>query len=170
MLSNMMKELINTQINQEFYSAYLYLAFSNYYYGRGLDGFAHWFDVQAHEEIDHAALFRAYLCSQDAAVEFDAIGRPNVDLKDPIDPLRAALSHEQGITSMIDDIYSAADGEHDYRTMEFLRWFIREQNEEEQNAADLVRKFNLYGSDPRGLYMLNEELRARTYSAPSLEL
>ena len=32
--------LINQQINKEFYSAYLYLNFSNYFVGVGLGGFA----------------------------------------------------------------------------------------------------------------------------------
>ena len=32
-------ELINGQINKEFYSAYLYLEFANYYASVGLDGF-----------------------------------------------------------------------------------------------------------------------------------
>ena len=49
MLDKKVKELINDQINKEFYSAYLYLDFANYYYDQGLDGFAHWYDVQAQE-------------------------------------------------------------------------------------------------------------------------
>ena len=49
-------ELLNQQINKEFYSAYLYLDFSNYFKARGLDGFANWYLVQAQEERDHAML------------------------------------------------------------------------------------------------------------------
>ena len=58
----------------------------------------------------------------------------------------------------------------DYRTMQFLDWFVKEQGEEEKNADDMVKKFSLYGSDPKGLYALNEELSGRAYSAPSLVL
>lgn len=50
-------ELLNAQINKEFYSAYLYLDFANYFERRGLSGFAHWYEVQAQEERDHAMLF-----------------------------------------------------------------------------------------------------------------
>ena len=42
--------LINEQINKEFYSAYLYLEFSNYYADAGLDGFENWYRIQAQEE------------------------------------------------------------------------------------------------------------------------
>ena len=49
-------KLINEQITHEFYSAYLYLDFANYYGAVGLDGFENWYKVQAQEEQDHAML------------------------------------------------------------------------------------------------------------------
>ena len=57
MLDKKVADLLNEQINKEFYSAYLYLDFSIYYKNEGLDGFANWFNVQAQEERDHAILF-----------------------------------------------------------------------------------------------------------------
>ena len=54
-------KLLNEQINKEFYSAYLYLDFANYYASVGLDGFENWYRVQAQEERDHAMLFYQYL-------------------------------------------------------------------------------------------------------------
>ena len=38
-------KLLNEQINKEFYSAYLYLDFANYYAAVGLDGFENWYRV-----------------------------------------------------------------------------------------------------------------------------
>ena len=52
--------LLNEQINKEFYSAYLYLDFANYYAAVGLDGFENWYRVQAQEERDHAMLMVQY--------------------------------------------------------------------------------------------------------------
>ena len=49
-------------------------------------------------------------------------------------------------------------------------WFVKEQGEEEKNADDMLKKYDLYGSDPKGLYSLNSELAARVYTAPSLTL
>ena len=54
--------------------------------------------------------------------------------------------------------------------MEFLNWFVKEQGEEETNASDMITKMELFGTDPKSLYMLNNELAARVYSAPSLVL
>ena len=58
MLDAKVKELINAQINEEFFSEYLYLSFANYFYDNGLDGFANWYDIQAQEEHDHALLMQ----------------------------------------------------------------------------------------------------------------
>ena len=55
-------------------------------------------------------------------------------------------------------------------TLQFLDWFCKEQGEEETNALDLIRKMELFGSDMRGLYLLDQELSARTYAPPSLTL
>ena len=49
-------------------------------------------------------------------------------------------------------------------------WFVKEQGEEEKNASDMITKMELFGGDSKGLYMLNSELKARVYAAPSLVL
>ena len=77
MLNQTVRDLQNQQINKEFYSAYLYLDFSNYYKRAGLDGFANWYRVQAQEERDHAMLFYDYLQNNDATVELEVISRPD---------------------------------------------------------------------------------------------
>ena len=71
---------------------------------------------------------------------------------------------------MINNIYAAAYEEKDFRTMQFLDWFVKEQAEEEDNADDNIKKFELFGADSKGLYMLDSEMQARVYTAPSLTL
>ncbi len=160
------KDLINAQINEEFYSAYLYLDFANYYHEQGLDGFANWFDIQAQEERDHAMMLRTYLHDNGESVILEAIEKPDQSYANAESPLQLSLEHEKYITQCINKIYKAAADIHDYRTMQFLDWFIEEQGEEEKNADDLLRKYELFGSDPQGLYALNQELLARTHTAP----
>ncbi len=163
-------ELLNQQINKEFYSAYLYLQFSNYFKEIGLDGFANWYMIQAQEERDHAMLFYTYLQNEDQKVTLDAIDKPEKEITCTMDVLKAGLEHEQYVTALINDIYGAAYDVRDFRTMQFLDWFVKEQGEEETNAKDLITKMELFGTDAKGLYMLNQELGARVYSAPSLVL
>lgn len=170
MLDKKVSELLNNQINKEFYSAYLYLDFSNYYYDQGLDGFGNWFKVQAQEERDHAMLFIQYMQNNGEKIELNAVDKPDVALTDAKTVLEETLKHEQYVTSLIHNIYDAAYSVKDFRTMQFLDWFVKEQGEEETNAADLIKKMNLFGTDPKSLYLLDQELAARTYTAPSLVL
>ena len=163
-------ELLNSQINKEFYSAYLYLDFSNYFEDAGLDGFANWYKIQAQEERDHAMLFYQYLQNENQKVTLEAIAKPDKVFTCHMDVLKAGLEHEKYVTSLINDIYAAAYEVKDFRTMQFLDWFVKEQGEEETNANDMITKMELFGSDPKSLYMLNQELAARVYSAPSLVL
>ena len=170
MMNSKVHKLLNQQINKEFYSAYLYLEFSNYFSDLGLDGFANWYMVQAQEERDHAMLFYQYLQNEDQKVTLEAIDKPVKEIRIPMDVLHAGLEHEEYVTSLINDIYAAAYEAKDFRAMQFLDWFVKEQGEEEKNANDLITKMELYGSDPRSLYLLNQELAARVYTAPSLVL
>ena len=170
MLDQKVAKLINEQINKELYSAYLYLDFSIYYEDLGLDGFANWYNIQAQEERDHAMLMLQYLQNNGVKPVLDTVAKPDKELKDKLEVLKLALEHEQYVTSLINDIYEAALAVKDYRTMQFLDWFVKEQGEEEKTAEDLVKKMELFGGDAKGLYMLNSEMAARTYSVPSLTL
>ena len=170
MMNAKVRDLLNQQINKELYSAYLYLDFSNYFEEQGLDGFANWYMIQAQEERDHAMLFYQFLQNNNEKVTLEAIAKPDKVLDSPMTVLKAGLEHEEYVTSLINDIYAAAYDVKDFRTMQFLDWFVKEQGEEETNANDLISKMELFGSDPKSLYMLNSELGARVYTAPSLTL
>ena len=163
-------DLLNDQINKELYSAYLYLDMSNYFERRGLNGFANWYMIQAQEERDHAMLFYRYMQNNDCVVTLEAIAKPDKKFKKDMDVLKEGLAHEEYVTASIHNIYDAAYKVKDFRTMQFLDWFVKEQGEEETNARDMITKMELFGNDPKSLYMLNQELAARTYSAPSMVL
>lgn len=162
--------LLNEQIQKELYSAYLYLDISNHYEDKGLRGFSNWFYVQAQEEMDHAMLFRTYLLNSDAQIKLLPLSAPDQSYPDFKAPLELALSHEKDVTASIHTIYEAALNAKDYRAVEFLNWFIKEQGEEEKNTNDLIKKYELFGMDSKGLYALDQELSARVYTAPSLVL
>ena len=170
MLDKKVSELLNDQINKELYSAYLYLDFSLYYQEQGLDGFANWYIIQTQEERDHAMLLLQYLQNNGEHITLKQVDKPDKVCSALKDPLEFALEHERYVTSLIHTIYDAAHEVKDYRTMQFLDWFVKEQGEEEKNAEDMVKKFELFGTDPKSLYMLDNEMAGRAYSAPSLVL
>ena len=162
--------LLNDQINKEFYSAYLYLDMANYYDELDLDGYANYYMIQAQEERDHALLFLKYMQINGLKVTLEAIGKPDKVYHSVLDPLEAAAEHERYVTSLINTIYREAHQEGDFRTMKFLDWFVDEQMEEEENADKMISRHKLFGQDPRGLYLLDQEYAGRVYTAPSLTL
>ena len=170
MINQKVAALLNEQVNKEFYSAYLYLDMSNWFSRKGLDGFANWYKIQAQEERDHAMLFYQYMLNEDITVTLEAIAKPDKVFNTNMDVVKAALGHEIYVTESINTIYAAAYEVKDFRTMQFLDWFVKEQGEEETNSREMISKLELFGDDPKSLYMLNQELAGRTYSAPSLVL
>ena len=162
--------LLNQQINKEFYSAYLYLDMSNYYDGLDLDGYANYYMIQAQEERDHALLFMKYMQSIGLKVTLDAIDKPDKIFSSVLDPLEVAAEHERYVSALINDIYHECHEARDYRTLKFLDWFVDEQREEEESADAMVSRYKLFGQDPRGLYLLDQEYAGRVYAAPSLIL
>ncbi len=168
MLNQEIAKLINQQINKEFFSAYFYLDIANYYIAENLNGFGNWFNVQAQEERDHALLFIKYLQNNDEQVILTAI-EPNQEKFASFEmPLIKTLEHEKFVTRSIENIYGTALDNRDFRTLQFLDWFIKEQGEEEQSADELIKKYELFGKDGKGLYLLDTELAARVYVPPSL--
>jgi ferritin len=170
MLNKKIVDLLNDQINKEFYSSFMYLDISNYYYEENLNGFGNWFEIQTQEEYAHAMLFVQYLQNNGHRPIFEAIAKPDVQFKSFKHALEVTYEHELFISKSINDIYATAYEIKDFRTMQFLDWFVKEQGEEEKNVDDLNKRFDLFGGDPKGLYMLDSELNARKFTPPSLVL
>lgn len=168
MIALKISTMLNNQITKELFSSYLYLAISNYYADKNLDGFQNWFEVQTKEECDHAMLMRKYMLNNGNFVKLENISAPEIKFLKLNDGLIAALEHEKMITSSINDIYAQAFSEKDFKTTQFLDWFVKEQGEEEQNVNNLIKKFELFANDAKGLYLLNAELLTRVYAPPTL--
>lgn len=163
MLDKKIVEMLNDQFGKEFYSAYLYLDFNNYFLLRGLDGFANWYQVQAQEEMDHGMMIYNYLHNEDESVALHPIDTPLCTAQCDLDILRMGLKHERFITASIHSIYTETCRQQDFRTRQFLDWFIHEQAEEENNARNLISRYQLFASDGKGLYHLDHELGRRRY-------
>ncbi|MGN0287167.1 MAG: ferritin [Atopobiaceae bacterium] len=161
---------LNNQINKELYSAYLYLTFADYYDDRGLKGYANWYMIQVQEEVAHAKILRRYLLDNDFKPTMEAIDKPDKTFANDLEPLEEGYKHEQYVTSLINDCYKAAYDVHDFRTMQLLDWFVKEQGEEETNAKDMINDYKLFGSTPQGLFDLDQKYQARVFVAPTMAM
>ncbi|MDI3473263.1 MAG: ferritin [Thermotogaceae bacterium] len=161
MLNEKMIEALNKQINEEFYSAYLYLSMSAYFDSINLKGFAHWMMVQYKEEVEHGMKIYRYLQSQGAEVKLFAIKEPPQKWNSPLHAFEETLKHEQHITECINKLVDLAEELKDRATFNFLQWYIDEQVEEEENDREIIEKLKLVGDNTNGLFMIDRILAQR---------
>ena len=161
MLSSSMNDALNKQINEELFSAYLYLAMSAKSDGMGLSGFANWFKMQYLEELAHADRFFNYILERNGEVDLEAIGKPEAGDVSPLELFEKGLAHEQHITACIFKLKDLAREESDHATDVFLEWFINEQVEEEATTQGVIDQLRLVKDNPSGLFLIDRELAGR---------
>lgn len=171
MLNEKIIKLMQKQIKEEIESAYIYLDFANWLDSQGLPGFANWYRIQVKEELDHANFFMEYLLLNNVEVVLSDIKKSPITIKNVKQLLDEGLKHEEYVTKCINTIYDEAVKQKDYRSMQFLDWFIKEQLEEEVNATDLIDKYKLVDKPSGGgLFQLDNELGKREYTVPTFEV
>lgn len=159
---NKMQGMLNEQLNAEMASAYLYLAMAIYFEENNLKGFAHWMNLQAKEEMDHAMRFLNYIQERRWQVKLSDIKvAEGSSWSSPKDVFEHTFAHEKKVTSSINNIMDLAVSTKDYATQSFLRWFIDEQVEEESSVDEILQRINLIGEDQSLLLMFDAELGKR---------
>jgi len=168
-ISSKMEKALNQQVKREMYSASLYLAMSAYCSDNDLNGFANWFRVQAMEEMTHAMKIYGYVIERGGRAIVPGLDQPPEDFGSPVKAFAAALEHEEKVTGWINDLVNQAIDEKDHATNSFLQWFVDEQVEEEASATDILKKVEMVGGKPHGLFMLDRELSQRVFHPPTGE-
>ncbi|HRH22300.1 MAG TPA: ferritin [bacterium] len=167
-MTNKILVALNKQINEEFYSAYLYLAMSAAASAQSLDGFANWLMIQAQEERDHAMGFYNHLLERGGNIELTAIASPDYKFVGAMDMLEKSLAHEQHITGCIHNLYKLAEEEKDYAARILLDWYVSEQVEEEDSLRRMIDQLKIAGEKDGGLYLFDQSLGERKYSRASI--
>ncbi len=161
MITKEMEFALNKQMNEEFYSSYLYLSMSAYFERENLHGFAKWMRIQAKEELKHATKIFDYLIKQNAEVKLLAIKEPPHSWESIQYAAENVLEHEKYITQKIHELVDLAEKIDDKATSSFLQWYVDEQVEEEKNASDLLAKVKMVKSHIGALLTLDRELGER---------
>jgi ferritin len=161
MISEEMQKALFTQLNDEFYSAYLYLAMSAYCAHIDFSGAAAWLKYQYEEEQMHATRIYNYLIDQGAHVVLKEIPQPPNEFGAILDVFRSSLKHEQSMTARLNNLSDQALKEKDHATYILLQWFVNEQVEEEATVSEIISKLKLVKDDGYGLLMIDNELGSR---------
>jgi ferritin len=154
---------MNEQIKNEMESAYLYLSMSAYFHSISLDGMAHWFRCQVHEETIHAMKFMDHFTDRNTPVTLLDMVQHKTRWASPLEAWQDAYAHEQFITSKINDLTTIAREEKDYQSEPLLAWFTSEQIEEEATAGKIAGEVEMVGDSKSALLMLDRELGGRAF-------
>ncbi len=158
-LTEKLTNAFNEQIKAEMWSANLYSSMAIYFQSMGLAGCANWMKKQAEEELEHANKLIDYGVTRGGAIKISAIDAVPCKWEEPKAVFEHVYSHECHVSELIDNLMDIAIAENDKATQEFLRWFVNEQVEEEENAQAILDKFNVFGQ--HGLYCVDHELGKR---------
>ena len=161
MLSKQMEKALNDQIAAEFYASFLYLSMSTHFEAVNLPGFAHWMRQQATEEYGHAIKIYRYIHERMGRVKIQPVAEVPSEWASPQAAFEAAQGHEQKVTGMIAALVGQAREEKDYATESFLKWFVDEQVEEENQVATIVEQIKMVKDSVGALFMLDRHLGAR---------
>lgn len=161
MIKKKVQDEINDQIQSEFQSAWLYLAFAAWFENKNLDGFAHWMRMQWKEEQEHGMKFYDHLLRRGGEVELKELSKPAITAENVTEVFEKVLEHERFITKSIHSLYDLAKEEDDYPLQTLLHWFIDEQVEEEESAQSILERLKMIGEEGSSLYVLDRELSER---------
>ncbi len=164
MLKKTMQDALNSHIQKEIYSSYLYLSMSAYCEHINLKGFAKWFFLQSTEETKHSMKMYDYVIQQEGHILLQAIDKPPHDFKSVHEVVQKALEHEQKVTVLINKLYELALKEKDYPTQILLQWFISEQVEEEAQITTILQKLQLVHDKGSAILYIDKELGKRAAS------
>ncbi|WP_438446212.1 ferritin [Gorillibacterium sp. sgz5001074] len=163
---NLLKEL-NEQMNFEFYSSHVYLAMAAYCSSESLDGFANFFIVQAEEERFHAMKIYRYINTVGKRAVIAGMEQLHNDYESVLDCYKKGLKHEKEVTKRFYKLMDIAMEEREHATINFLKWFIDEQVEEEANFDNIIQKLKRIEKDSNAFYMLESEMAQRTFVPPA---
>jgi ferritin len=167
MLSEKLLKEMNDQIKYEMFSANLYLAMSAYAAEQQMDGFSHWFKIQADEENFHAMKFFGFINEMGGRVKMQALDEPKNDFESVEELFAYGLEHEKFVTSRIHLLMNIAMDERDHNSISFLKWFVDEQREEENSFDNHLRTLKRFGKDV--MFHMDKELGTRVFVPPAAE-
>jgi ferritin len=169
MLSQRMVDQLNQQINLEIYSSHLYLQMSAWCSFKSLDGCAQFLSQHADEEMTHMRRLLSYLQETGGLAKIDKMDAPSADFESVVVMFEKIYSHEQLVTSKINELVHIADSEPDYSTLQFLQWYVAEQHQEEFLFKSVLDKIKLIGTEGQGLFFIDQEIGNLASNAGALE-
>jgi len=157
-----LKQELNKQMNEqmmlEFESANLYKSMSAWCTSKGYSGAARFLNQHANEEMQHMEKLFTYINQTGAQAIIATMQAPKNEFNSLRDLFEQTYKHEQFITKKIFELAELSLEVKDFSTFSFLQWYTAEQHEEEALFKGIIEKFDIIGSEGRGLFMIDREI------------
>ncbi|WP_299107647.1 ferritin [uncultured Winogradskyella sp.] len=157
-LSEAMVKLLNYRVEQEEFSARIYLAMSTWLDDKGFVGAAKLFKQYSDEELIHADKAKKMLSANGIRPITPALKQPKQDFISLPDVIISALAHEKEITTQCYALTKAAHKEENFMVVELGLWYCKEQAEELSKVQYLIDRLEAFGEEPSMLRKLDEEM------------
>ncbi|MCU0373784.1 MAG: ferritin [Chitinophagaceae bacterium] len=159
MLSEVMKNALNNQVQMEAQSSQVYLAMASWAEIQpGLDGVTQFFYRHSDEERMHMLKLIGYINERGGFAVVPALSQPQLTYPSVRHAFKELLAHEIKVSTSINELVHIALQEKDYATHNFLQWYVAEQIEEERLARIMNDKLEMIGDDKSGLYLFDRDI------------
>lgn len=160
-LSDTLAQALNDQMTKEAHASQIYLSYAVWADGEGYGGIANFLFRHAAEERNHMMKLLEYILKRGAKPKVAAIPAPTADPTSVNKLFEKVFEHEVDNTNAVYKIVKLAFNEEDWITWNFMQWFVKEQDEEETLALELLDKIKICGGEnatSEALYELNKDL------------
>ncbi|WP_111707668.1 ferritin [Lutibacter citreus] len=157
-LSEEMVKLLNYRVEQEEYSARIYLSMANWLNDKGFAGAAKLFKDYSDEELVHADKAKNMLLANGIRPITPALKQPKQDFLSLPDVLISALDHEKEITKQCYALTKAAHTEENFMVVELGLWYCKEQAEELNKVQYFIGRLEAFGEESIMLRELDKEM------------
>lgn len=159
MLTKLIQEALNRQVQMEAESSQAYLAMASWAEIQpGLQGVTDFFYKQSDEERMHMLKLVRFINERGGFAVIPALEQPLLTFQSLRRVFEEFLKHELKVSNSINDLVHLSLAEKDYATHNFLQWYVNEQIEEERTARTLNDKLEMIGDDKSGLYLFDRDI------------
>ncbi len=149
---------LNYRVQQEEYSARIYMAMSMWLNNKGYVNAAAVWRIYSDEEMKHADIARTYLLSFGVQPVTPRLDQPKQNFSGLPEIINLSFNHEIEVSKQIKDManHSLADGDH--MLYELCLAYLKEQVEEHNKMQNWVDQLEAFGTDKIAMRLLDHEM------------
>lgn len=152
-------EYLNYRIEQEEYSARIYLAMSMWLEDNGYLNAGKLWKKYSDEEMLHANDARTYLLAMGVQPSTPKLDAPNESFTGLPEIIELSYEHEIEVTTQIKDLSTHALKMNDHMLYQLGLAYLKEQVEEHGKMQDLMDQLDAFGTDKIAMRLFDHELK-----------